>query len=84
MYLVCNVAHNTEITMATVSESLARQIIANDGYYADDPRVHQVITYDNAFDNNRSWAILYECDVLSNRYAPSPYVQNVKVEWEKS
>lgn len=66
--------------MATVSEDLAKQIIANDGHYADDPRVMAVISYDNAF-GRKSWAILYEQDVLSNRYAPSMYVRNPKVEW---
>lgn len=66
--------------MATVSEDLAKQIIANDGYYSDDPRVMAVISYDNAF-GGKSWAVLYEQDVLSDRYAPSAFVRNPKVEW---
>lgn len=66
--------------MATVSESIARQIIENDGYYADDPRVMQVISYDNAF-GGKSWAILYAQDVATDRYAPSEYIRNPKVEW---
>lgn len=33
--------------MATISKQLAEKIIANDGYYSDDPRVMQVVRYDN-------------------------------------
>lgn len=66
--------------MATVSKDLAKQIIANNGHYEDDPRVMAVISYDNAF-GGKSWAVLYEQDVLSDRYALSMYVRNPKVEW---
>lgn len=68
--------------MATVSESLAREIIENDGYYSDDPRVLQVVSYDNAFNGERTWAILYLYDVENDRYAPSEYVRNPRIEWE--
>lgn len=66
--------------MATVNEDIARQIIAQDGYYSDDPRVMQVVTYDNAF-GGKSWAILYAQDVAVDRYAPSEYVRNPQVIW---
>jgi len=67
--------------MASISESLAREIIALDGYYEDDPRVLQVVSYDNAF-GGKGWAILYEADVAADRYAPSFFVRNPKIEWE--
>ena len=66
--------------MATVSEGRARQIIAHDGYYFDDPRVMQVVTYTNIA-GGKCWAILYARDVQSNRYAPSRSVINPKIEW---
>ena len=79
MYIRC-IGAPLEISMATVDESLAKQIIAKNGYYADDPRVVAVISYDN-FVGVKSWAILYEQDVLTDRYQPSMYVRNPKVEW---
>jgi hypothetical protein len=66
--------------MATVNKNLADQIIAANGYYSDDPRVMQVVEYDNAF-GSKSWAILYAQDVAIDRYAPSEYVRNPKVIW---
>lgn len=66
--------------MATVSKELAEQIIAADGYYATDPRVMQVVKYDNAF-GGESWAILYEQDVAINRYAETAYVRNPQIVW---
>ena len=66
--------------MATVDKALAEQIIAQDGYYADDPRVMQVVKYENAF-GGYSWAILYALDVAINRYAASDYVRNPQVMW---
>ena len=66
--------------MATVYKELAEEIIANDGYYADDPRVVQVIKYQNSF-GGESWAILYKEDVLTNRYAESEFIRNPETVW---
>ena len=66
--------------MATVYKELAEEIIANDGYYADDPRVVQVIKYQNSF-GGESWAILYTEDVLTNRYAESEFIRNPETVW---
>ena len=45
MYSVRNTTHYTtlEIDMATVDKATALKIIASDGYYSNDPRVHQVL-----------------------------------------
>jgi hypothetical protein len=43
--------------MATVSKELCDEIIASNGYYLNDPRVMQVVKYQNAF-GGESWAIL--------------------------
>jgi len=67
--------------MATVDKVIADKIIAQNGYYADDPRVQQVVEYDNAF-GGKSWAILYAQDVAIDRYAPSEYVRNPKIIWQ--
>ena len=67
--------------MATVDKATALKIIANDGYYEDDPRVQQVVKYQNAF-GGESWAILYIHDVALNRYAPTEYVRNPQIMWE--
>lgn len=66
--------------MATVPKDTADKIIANDGYFAGDPRVRQVIRYTN-FEGGTSYAILYAEDVRADRYAPSPYVNNPVVIW---
>lgn len=69
--------------MATVNQQIAEEIIAKDGYYSDDPRVQQVIKYDNMF-GGTSWAILYKEDVASNRYAESASVRNPQILWQAS
>ena len=66
--------------MPTITEDLARKVIAQNGYYFDDPRVMQVVTYTHSA-GGKSWAVLYARDVSSNRYAPSRYVVNPKIEW---
>lgn len=69
-----------EVDVATVNKKIAMEIIANRGRYADDPLVHQVVKYQNAW-GGESWAILYEQDCLNNRYAPSEYVRSPEVVW---
>jgi len=66
--------------MATVSKEIAEQIIAQNGYYSDDPRVNQVVKYDNAF-GGESWAILYEQDVAMDRYHETEFVRNPQIIW---
>lgn len=65
--------------MATVSIEIAQKIIAQDGYYSDDPRVLAVITYDNAW-GYKSWAICYSASEIA-RYAPSEFVRNLETIW---
>jgi len=67
--------------MATVDKAIALEIIANDGYYEDDPRVQQVVKYQNAF-GGESFAILYQRDVDIDRYAETEYVRNPQIMWE--
>lgn len=66
--------------MATISKAMADKIIANDGYFSDDPRVLQVVEYTN-MGGTQAYAILYEADVKADRYQASMFVQNPKVIW---
>lgn len=66
--------------MATVSEQIAKEIIANDGYYRDDPRVMKVVTYENDFNRALCWAIVYPLE-NQMRYEESPSCHNVQVMW---
>ena len=66
--------------MATVSKEIADKIMANGGYYSDDPRVMQVVRYDN-FEGQPAYAILYAQDIAADRYRPTQYVNNPKVIW---
>ena len=66
--------------MSTVYKELAEEIIANKGYYENDPRVMQVIKYQNSF-GGESWAILYKEDVLMDRYAESEFIQKPEIVW---
>jgi len=68
--------------VATVTKEIAEKIIANDGYFGDDPRVWQVVRYTNAWGND-AYAILYEQDVMLNRYRKSEFIRNPVVLWKK-
>jgi hypothetical protein len=60
--------------MATINKQIAEQIIANDGYFADDPRVAKVVVYENMFDGTDSYALVYPHEYLM-RYEESPILQ---------
>ena len=63
--------------MSTVNKAIAELIIANNGYYLDDPRVVKIVTYNNQFNNELSYAILYERDDQM-KYENSPACSNVR------
>ena len=65
--------------MATVGKTLADKIIANNGYYADDPRVARVIEYTNMA-GVQDFAIEYPHE--RGRYRESEFARNPKVIWE--
>jgi len=67
--------------MSTVTKELAEEIIANNGYYENDPRIMQVVKYRNKWGGD-CWAILYQEDVDFNRYEETEYVNNPTVIWE--
>ena len=66
--------------MSTVNKELAEEIMANDGYYADDERVMQVIKYQNMW-GVEAYALAYRRDVMAKRYQASDYVINPEIIW---
>lgn len=64
--------------MATVSKSLADKLIANNGYYADDPRVVRIVEYTD-MGGKQAYGIEYPGQL--GKYAESPYIHNPKVIW---
>lgn len=67
--------------MATVSKSLADQLVAQDGYYSDDPRVMRIVEYTD-MGGKQAYGIEYEHQV--GKYAESVYIRNPKVYWQAS
>lgn len=65
--------------MSTVTEEIAKQLIANDGIYPGDPQCYAVLSYNNQY-GGQSWAVCYSKNDFNN-YAPSPYVRKPKVQW---
>ena len=65
--------------MATVEKHIADQIKANDGYYADDPRVMRIVEYTD-MGGKQAYGIEYEHQF--GKYAESQFVRNPKVYWE--
>lgn len=66
--------------MGTVSKDLADKLVAQNGYYADDPRVMRIVEYENAFNGAKSYGIEYEGQM--GKYSPSEFVINPKVYWQ--
>lgn len=65
--------------MATVTKESADGLVANEGYYADDPRVMRIIEYTNMADQP-AYGIEYGHEI--GRYAESEFVRNPRVYWE--
>jgi len=65
--------------MATISKDLADRIVANNGYYKDDPRVYRIVEYTNAW-GGIAYGLEYPGQ--EGKYSPSEYVINPRVYWE--
>lgn len=65
--------------MATVDKSLADILVAQDGYYCDDPRVVKIVEYTN-FNGGTSYGLVYPSDD-PDRYHESEYVINPRLYW---
>lgn len=71
--------------MATVdNKDMIDKLIANDGYFEDDHRVHMIVEYTNAW-GNTTWGITWsnEYEGAKERYLiPSEFIQNPKIIWQ--
>lgn len=64
--------------MGTVSKNIADQIKANDGYYADDPRVVRIVEYTD-MGGKQAFGLEYSCQP---KYVESPFIRDPKVFFE--
>lgn len=65
--------------MATIHKELADKIVANDGYYLDDPRVVRVVEYTD-MGGKQAYGIEYEHQL--GKYVESVFVRAPKVYWQ--
>lgn len=70
--------------MATIDDKkLINEIIANHGYYYDDPRVDRIVEYTNMA-GNITWGVVYITDRNKERYMEeTAYVRDPKVIWDR-
>lgn len=66
--------------MPTINHTIAKKIIAEDGYYEDDPRVYMVLKYQNIFDGDWSYAIAYTLEQAVN-YILAPNCKDPMILW---
>ena len=67
--------------MATVSKSIAEEIIAKNGYYDGDPRVREVLKY-TSMNGEECYALIYQSGSHVRDYEDSPYCFNVTSIWK--
>lgn len=70
--------------MSTIdSKEIIDDIIKNDGYYYDDPRVYMIVEYMNAW-GNITWGVTWSNEHPQNRLRylnESKYIRNPKILW---
>lgn len=68
--------------MATFdSKQIIDEIIANDGYYFNDPRVLAIHSYDNSW-GGQSYHVAWNEGEIANLYS-SPFCSNIKLLWAR-
>jgi len=69
--------------MATVnSREIVDEIIANNGEYEGDPIVVRIVQYNNQFNGDLAYGLIYEGEDL-NRYHDSPACHNPTTIFER-
>ncbi len=72
--------------MATIdNETLIKTLIEKNGFYEDDPQVHMIVEYTNAY-GGKTWGVTWtnEDSRRQNRYLDeSDFIQNPKVIWHR-
>lgn len=73
--------------MSTIdSKAIIDEIIRNNGFYLDDPQVHQIVEYINAF-GNTIWGVTWVGEPAERReryMKPSQYINNPKLIWKRT
>jgi hypothetical protein len=69
--------------MATISsKKIVDELIMADGLYpGDNRRVWKIVCYQNAFDGQLAYGLIYEGE-SPERYAASDFIRNPQVIWE--
>lgn len=71
--------------MATItSRKLIDELIANDGYFEDDPPIEKIVEYTNA-SGETAWGVVWTTDKTDkDRYEKETYyVRKPKVIWQR-
>jgi len=73
--------------MSTIdSKFIIDEIIRNNGFYMDDPQVHQVVEYINAY-GSTTWGVTWSGESVERReryLTPSRYINNPKIIWRRT
>jgi hypothetical protein len=68
--------------MATVGKEIVNKLVANDGHYADDPRVMRIVEYTNMA-GHLAYGIEYARELGRYTSEPdNPYIGNPRVYWK--
>ena len=69
--------------MATVSKEIADEIIRGEGHYEDDPLVIKIVRYENQWNREYAYGIIYEGED-PDRYHNAEACINPQTIWEWS
>lgn len=70
--------------MSTVTiRSIVDTIIANDGIYPGDPPVAKIVEYNNSYNGELAWGLVYDHQDPET-YAASDFVLNPRVIFERA
>lgn len=68
--------------MATITNrKIVDDVIKANGKYEGDPQVIQIVEYNNMFDGDLAWGLVYEGEDI-HRYHDSPACRNPRTIWE--
>ena len=70
--------------MATIDDkNLIDKLIANNGFFEDDPQVALIVEYTNAW-GNIAWGVTWSNQPAQDRYLQeSEFVRNPRIIWQK-
>jgi len=66
--------------MSTITREIAEELIARNGCFQDDPQAYAILTYQNMFTGDLSWAVAYSQQDLA-RYYVSDAINFPTIVW---